>query len=315
MISFCCPGCRATFKLPDELAGKTARCSKCDQRFTVPATAEPAAETGQMAAAATATSPAKKVALKPVQEVLAAQTMRAGVAPSAKPFDDVEVVNVVVDKVEVVEAESSLQDPPRRSIVRDDDDDMPRRRRRRSSSGSSTGIIIGSIVGGLVFLAVVVVVIVLLVNRTSRMNQAPLAVLNDPPPLPPPQNNAGMVAGQQNPAPAANNPAAILDRQDQLTRNDPFDREQVGCRAKRYTVQLEANKTYVIDMIAANQLQLDPFLRLELNGVTVAADDDGGDNLNARIVFHTQQAGQYVIVATTFEERQTGSFRLLVRAQ
>ena len=37
MITFTCPGCQATFKLPDELAGKPARCSKCDQRFTVPA--------------------------------------------------------------------------------------------------------------------------------------------------------------------------------------------------------------------------------------------------------------------------------------
>jgi len=314
MISFCCPGCRATFKLPDELAGKTARCSKCDQRFTVPATAGPAAETGQMAAAETATGPAKKVALKPVQEVLAAQTMRAGV-PSAKPFDDVEVVNVVIDKVEVVEAEPSLQDPPRRSIVRDDDDDMPRRRRRRSSSGSSTGIIIGSIVGGLVFLAVVVVVIVLLVNRTSRINDpGPIILAQNNPPANPP-NNPGAPAAPANAAPAANN-GVIVDRQDRLTRNDPWDNVRRNCRAKRYVVQLEANKTYVIDMIAVDRFgNFDPYLRLEQNGIQIMEDDDGGEELDARIVFQPQQTGQYTIIATTFLPQDTGAYRLIVRVQ
>src|SRR5262245_54228895 len=235
MISFCCPGCQATFKLPDELAGKTARCSKCDHKFTVPAVASgsgtPAAAT-TMAVAAASTGAMKKVALKPVQDVVASQAApSAGAAATSKPFDDVEVVDVVIDKVQVVEDEPSLQDPPRRrqpaSIARDDDDyDEPRRRRRRSSPGSSTGIIIGSVVGGLVFVAVLVVVIVLMVNRTTRVNQAAM-VFNEPPPLPPnAPNNPGVVGGQPNPAPAANNPQVILDRQDQLTRNDPFDREQ-----------------------------------------------------------------------------------------
>jgi len=35
-ITTTCPGCTAIFRLPDELAGKTVRCQKCERMFVVP---------------------------------------------------------------------------------------------------------------------------------------------------------------------------------------------------------------------------------------------------------------------------------------
>ncbi|MBX9628353.1 MAG: hypothetical protein K2X82_31430, partial [Gemmataceae bacterium] len=32
-----CPGCRAAFDVPDQLAGKTIRCTSCKTQLTVPA--------------------------------------------------------------------------------------------------------------------------------------------------------------------------------------------------------------------------------------------------------------------------------------
>jgi hypothetical protein len=88
-------------------------------------------------------------------------------------------------------------------------------------------------------------------------------------------------------------------------------------------VKLAAGRAYTIDMIrpmAAKKgpkddpKELDPFLRLEdSNGKQIADDDDGGGNLNARIVYWPEKAGEYRIVATTFEANQVGSYTLIVR--
>ena len=115
----------------------------------------------------------------------------------------------------------------------------------------------------------------------------------------------------------------ILDKKAMLTKEDPQDSKKHGCFSQVHTVKLAAGRAYTIDMIrpmAAKKgpkddpKELDPFLRLEdSNGKQIADDDDGGGNLNARIVYWPEKAGEYRIVATTFEANQVGSYTLIVR--
>ncbi|MBY0513906.1 MAG: zinc-ribbon domain-containing protein [Gemmataceae bacterium] len=39
-IPITCPGCKAGFEVPDNLAGKTIRCTSCKTQLSVPAVAE-----------------------------------------------------------------------------------------------------------------------------------------------------------------------------------------------------------------------------------------------------------------------------------
>jgi hypothetical protein len=83
--------------------------------------------------------------------------------------------------------------------------------------------------------------------------------------------------------------------------------------ALAYRVKLLAGKTYVIDMVSPDQKALDPFLALsDAAGKKLAEDDDGGDGLNARIVYRAEQGGVFHIRATTFNGG-SGAFTLTVR--
>ena len=83
--------------------------------------------------------------------------------------------------------------------------------------------------------------------------------------------------------------------------------------ALTYKVKFAEGKTYVIDMISADPKALDPFLRL-LNayGWKLVEDDNGGEGLNARIVFQAKTAGIYQVVAT-FIGKGNGPFTLSVQ--
>src|SRR5262245_21276533 len=61
--------------------------------------------------------------------------------------------------------------------------------------------------------------------------------------------------------------------------------------ARTYKVKFARDKTYVIDMISPDPKALDPFLRLlDAEGKQVAEDDDGGDGVNARIIWKAAKA-------------------------
>jgi hypothetical protein len=76
---------------------------------------------------------------------------------------------------------------------------------------------------------------------------------------------------------------------------------------------MKAGRTYVIDMKARTP-GFDPFLRLEdPDGKQVAFDDDGGGNLDARIVYRAPRDGVHRIICTTFRPRQTGGYVLTVQ--
>ena len=100
----------------------------------------------------------------------------------------------------------------------------------------------------------------------------------------------------------------LLKLESKLTNDDPKDTVRQDCRAKIHKVKLEAGKVYVIDMISADTMALDPYLRLEdPDGKEVAKDDDSGGELQARIRFECKRAGEYRVIATSFGDGQTGS--------
>ncbi|MEI7684695.1 MAG: PPC domain-containing protein [Planctomycetota bacterium] len=106
---------------------------------------------------------------------------------------------------------------------------------------------------------------------------------------------------------AAPTAAKASEHADQLQATDARDpvRRQP---AKIHTVELKAGKTYTINLVS----QFDNYLRLEnAAGQQLAADDDGGGNLNARIVFACPADGQYRIIATSFGGG-TGPYNLQV---
>lgn len=68
------------------------------------------------------------------------------------------------------------------------------------------------------------------------------------------------------------------------------------------TIRLEKGKSYQFDLID-NSDDGDPWLVLEdAKGKVLAQDDDGGGELNSRLVFRCEEAGVYRVVCTVFED-------------
>src|SRR5687768_11607862 len=107
-ITTLCPGCRSLFRLPEELAGRQARCQKCGQRFLVPGVAyaeaypdDASAEVTEQIPAPSAPASAATEALAPVvAESPATLDMSAPAAagaskPSSGITDDIPMVLLV----------------------------------------------------------------------------------------------------------------------------------------------------------------------------------------------------------------------------
>jgi hypothetical protein len=90
----------------------------------------------------------------------------------------------------------------------------------------------------------------------------------------------------------------LLSTNEKLTALEPAYARRGGVH-KVHLVNLEAGKKYQIDMASTN---FDTYLFLEDAGQNyITEDDDGGGNLNARIVFQPTKSGAYRVVATTFD--------------
>src|SRR5262249_17217766 len=83
-------------------------------------------------------------------------------------------------------------------------------------------------------------------------------------------------------------------------------------REQSHPLKVEAGKGYVIDMESTD---FDAYLRLEASQDKVVAENDdiAEDNLNSRIVFTAPADGSYRIVATSFRQRDAGTYTLTVR--
>jgi thiol-disulfide isomerase/thioredoxin len=118
------------------------------------------------------------------------------------------------------------------------------------------------------------------------------------------------------PAFAGDAPAkkARLDVKDKLTEKDAADLKLIGSFRKVHEIDLEAGKVYRIDMTSD---AIDSYLRLEdPDGKVVATDDDGGGDLNARIVYKAKRTATYKIIASAVKsgvkEEVVGPYRLTV---
>jgi predicted Zn finger-like uncharacterized protein len=327
MITFSCPGCQATFRLPDDMAGKSARCSKCSHRFTVPGGAASAPAAGgsvpgasaasapasasRVAASAGAvpkpaprpgsapmpggsasapTGPAKKVALNPVPDVLEAEIVDDEPPRPAKRSEP------VYDDVEVAE-EADDRFAPRRSSRRvddldddyddRDDPDDDRPRRRRRRKSGGSLGWILATLGGVSMVLMIIFFIMMVVASGPGGGGGGAPIVN-------PQFVNGMFQDNNN-----------------LTRADPQDRMFFRSRFKEYRLEMQQGKTYVIDLESA---VFDAWLRvLDANGAILFQNDDF-NGLNSRIVFTPNQTATYTIVATSLDGR-IGPYRLTVREQ
>src|SRR5262249_15513969 len=97
----------------------------------------------------------------------------------------------------------------------------------------------------------------------------------------------------------------------QLTPGSERDPGRGGHLCKSYPVSLKAGRVYPIDMISS---AFDAYLRLEApNRIQVAADDDSGGALNARIVYIPPADGVYRISATTYRAGAVGPYTLRIQ--
>jgi hypothetical protein len=114
----------------------------------------------------------------------------------------------------------------------------------------------------------------------------------------------------------------LLKQESSLAAGDPpYENKKFFAKRahhKAFPVKLEADRFYLIDMVRKGKgfdKDIDPYLYLEdSGGQVVAQDDDGGGNLNARIVFKAQRSGDYRIIAASLNDN-TGPFTLTVRKQ
>jgi hypothetical protein len=106
-------------------------------------------------------------------------------------------------------------------------------------------------------------------------------------------------------------PALATDKElrfeGKLTKESPT---VAGKPAQVHRVKLSADKTYLIDLQSE---EFDTYLRiLDSSGKQLASDDDGGEDLNARLRFTPPKEDTYQIVATRFGGDQ-GSYLLKIR--
>jgi tetratricopeptide (TPR) repeat protein len=100
--------------------------------------------------------------------------------------------------------------------------------------------------------------------------------------------------------------------QSSLTKQDARDRVRTNSYHKVHVVKLEAGVRYMIDLYSDS---LDTYLRVEDSDKNVLAeDDDSGGNLDSLLFFTPEKTGDYRIIATTFENFQTGEYALRIQA-
>jgi hypothetical protein len=97
----------------------------------------------------------------------------------------------------------------------------------------------------------------------------------------------------------------------ELTNADLKDKVLTESFCKTYTYKMIEGRTYQIDMKTG---AFDAFLRLENSaGTQVAADDDSGGMLNARIVYRATKTEDFTICCMSLGGGSTGKFQLIVK--
>jgi predicted Zn finger-like uncharacterized protein len=338
-IATTCPNCKAMFRLPEDLAGKTVKCQKCAQLFVVPEGNTETVAPGAVVTGADSAPP------EPAQST----PISLPPPPSPKP----PILARAVEKDDADEVDNGDEPPPLPDKRRPP---TPRRRDVPAKSGSGMLGIILALVGLGVLCCVVcagVGVGFVVLTPKAEIQKKPIRdlVMKDdkvkfddglkfdrpkldgpkfdgpkfddfkgvkdikdvfvkdgfikdgfvpPPPIVPPPFVNGL--------PVAFGPAGDFRSDNSLKVTDPIWRDR---HYKLYNVRLEAGKTYQIDMMSKN---LDSYLWLYDDAKTlVRFDDDGGGFPNARIFLIANRTGTYHLIATSFGIREIGEFTLTIR--
>ena len=93
------------------------------------------------------------------------------------------------------------------------------------------------------------------------------------------------------------------------TGNSSISAHRSDCYARHYSFELNSRSIVTIDLESSRDAYL---YLIDSAGERIASDDDSGEGTNARIR-ETLQAGFYTIEATTYGNRQTGSFELTLQ--
>lgn len=102
-----------------------------------------------------------------------------------------------------------------------------------------------------------------------------------------------------------------IKKEGQLTKLDQVDTMHKKAYFQSFDWKLDKGFTYVIDL---RSTEFDTYLRLDdESGNEQARDDDGGGDLNSRIIFSPPESRMYKIVVTTFVPGDTGVFSLSVQ--
>lgn len=97
----------------------------------------------------------------------------------------------------------------------------------------------------------------------------------------------------------------------ELNNGDIKDKVLTQSFCKTYTYKMTQGRSYQIDLISN---AFDAYLRLEdPKGTQVAADDDSGGMLNARILYKPTVTGDFTICAMSLGGGSTGKFTLIVK--
>lgn len=190
-IPMSCAGCGAAFDVPDNLAGKTIRCTSCKAQMSVPAGGGEAkkpfgsgSQNGAKAAqgAAVAAAPAKTSPNGKPAEARPAAPAKAEAKPASKPAAKAVAVEVDDEDEEEKGGKGAKSKPAKggdkKAVAkkrRDDDDDddedeRPTRKKPKNKSGGSGAMI--AIIGGVLGLILIVVLGVVLLGGGEKKDES-----------------------------------------------------------------------------------------------------------------------------------------------
>ena len=179
----------------------------------------------------------------------------------------------------------------------DDDDDRPRRIKKKSSAGNGSTTLLLLLGGGVLALFLIcgvggLVAIWMIKAVPGEIQKAAKANQDE-------RKRRGVNENFQLVAKGK----VILDHRGNLLATDPTDptpdMKEVNARMKVHLVAMKPGKTYVITMISDD---FDAYLRVESpRGEGLQEDDDSAGDLNARIVFQPAEAGNFRVIATSFD--------------
>ena len=108
--------------------------------------------------------------------------------------------------------------------------------------------------------------------------------------------------------PRPNTGEVVMEENAELNAKDP--RAEDGAWMQAFTVELEAGKTYQIDLSSE---AFDTYLTVQDPSGEVRTNDDGPSSTDSQLVIEDAEAGVYTLFASSFNVGESGAFVLRVR--